>query len=73
MGLSRGARGALVIASKARCGPIPLRLAYVTLRGIGAGSVGAGSVPHNYTKGDTLNYLDAFAEGLGTGCPEVIR
>ena len=68
MGLSRGARGDLLIASKARCGPIPLRLAYVTLRGIGAGSV-----PHNYTKGDTLNYLDAFAEGLGTGCPEVIR
>ncbi len=28
MGLSRFARGALVIASKARFGPIPLRLAY---------------------------------------------
>jgi hypothetical protein len=35
MGLSRCARGALVIASKARCGPIPLRLAYGVLRGIG--------------------------------------
>ncbi len=35
MGLSRCARGALVIASKARCGPIPLRLAYLwALRGI---------------------------------------
>ena len=28
IGLSRFARGALVIASKARCGPILLRLAY---------------------------------------------
>jgi hypothetical protein len=28
MGLSRFARGALVFASKARCGPIPLRCAY---------------------------------------------
>ena len=35
MGLSRCARGALVIASKARCGPIPLRLAWWGLRGIG--------------------------------------
>ena len=35
MGLSRCARGALVIASKARYGPIPLRLAYGALRGIG--------------------------------------
>ena len=34
-GLSRCARGALVIASKARYGPIPLRLAYLALRGIG--------------------------------------
>ena len=33
--LSRFARGALVIASKARCGPVPLRLAYGVLRGIG--------------------------------------
>jgi hypothetical protein len=29
MRLSRGARGALVIASKARCGPLPLRWAYL--------------------------------------------
>ena len=29
IGLSRCARGALVIASKARCGPIPLRWAYL--------------------------------------------
>jgi hypothetical protein len=36
MGLSRFARGALVIASKACCGPIPLRLALV---GCSAGSV----------------------------------
>jgi len=35
MGLSRCARGALVIASKARFGPIPLRLACWGLRGIG--------------------------------------
>jgi hypothetical protein len=35
MGLSRCARGALVIASKARCGPIPLRRAYCGLRGTG--------------------------------------
>jgi hypothetical protein len=35
MGLSRCARGVLVFASKARCGPIPLRLAYWALRGIG--------------------------------------
>jgi hypothetical protein len=35
MRLSRGARGDLVIASKARSGPIPLRLAYGALRGIG--------------------------------------
>jgi hypothetical protein len=34
MELSRFARGTLVIASKARCGPIPLRLAYGALRGI---------------------------------------
>ena len=34
MELSRFARGALVIASKACCGPIPLRLAYGALRGI---------------------------------------
>jgi hypothetical protein len=34
-GFSRGARGVLVIASKARFGPIPLRLAYGALRGIG--------------------------------------
>ena len=43
--LSRCARGALVIASKARSGPIPLRLAYGALRGIGpalAGNVGTG-------------------------------
>ena len=33
--LSRCARGALVIASKARCGPIPLRWAYGGLRGTG--------------------------------------
>ena len=36
MGFSRCARGALVIASKARYGPIPLRLALV---GRSAGSV----------------------------------
>jgi len=35
MGLSRCALGILVIASKARCGPIPLRLAYEALRGNG--------------------------------------
>jgi len=35
MGLSRFARGVLVIASKACCGPIPLRWAYGGLRGIG--------------------------------------
>ena len=35
MGLSRFARGALVIAFNARCGPIPLRWAYGMLRGIG--------------------------------------
>ena len=35
IGLSRVARGALVIASNARCGPIPLRWAYGVLRGIG--------------------------------------
>ena len=36
MGLSRFARGALVIASKARCGPIPLRFWRIwALRGIG--------------------------------------
>ena len=35
MGLSRVARGALVIASKACSGPIPLRWAYGALRGIG--------------------------------------
>jgi len=29
MGLSRFARGALVIASKARSGPVPLRFAYL--------------------------------------------
>ena len=33
MGLSRCARGALVIASKACYGPIPLRFAYLWLRG----------------------------------------
>jgi hypothetical protein len=35
IGLSRCARGALVIASKARYGPIPLRLAFWALRGTG--------------------------------------
>ena len=35
MELSRCARGALVIASKARSSPIPLRWAYGALRGIG--------------------------------------
>ena len=35
MGLSRGARGDLVIASKACSGPIPLRWAYGGLRGNG--------------------------------------
>jgi len=35
IGLSRCALGILVIASKARFGPIPLRLAYGALRGIG--------------------------------------
>ena len=35
MGLSRCARGVLVFASKARSGPIPLRLAYGALRGNG--------------------------------------
>jgi hypothetical protein len=35
IGLSRCALGILVIASKARCGPIPLRWAYWALRGIG--------------------------------------
>ena len=35
MGLSRCARGDLVIASKACCGLIPLRLAYWALRGNG--------------------------------------
>ena len=35
MELSRGARGDLVIASKACSGPIPLRWAYGALRGIG--------------------------------------
>ena len=34
-GFSRCARGVLVIASKARCGRIPLRLAYGALRGTG--------------------------------------
>jgi hypothetical protein len=34
MGLSRCALGILVIASKACCGPIPLRWAYGGLRGI---------------------------------------
>jgi hypothetical protein len=37
--------GFLVFASKARCGPIPLRLAYGVLRGIGpalAGKLGGG-------------------------------
>ena len=33
MGFSRCARGALVIASKACYGPIPLRFAYLWLRG----------------------------------------
>jgi hypothetical protein len=35
MGLSRSARGALVIAFNASSGPIPLRWAYGALRGIG--------------------------------------
>jgi hypothetical protein len=35
IGFSRCARGILVFASKARCGPIPLRLAYGALRGNG--------------------------------------
>jgi hypothetical protein len=44
IGLSRCARGVLLFASKARFGPIPLRLAYGALRGTGpvlAGNVGA--------------------------------
>jgi hypothetical protein len=45
LGFRAVARGFLLFASKARCGPIPLRWAYCGLRGIGpalAGNVGAG-------------------------------
>jgi hypothetical protein len=50
MGLSRCARGVLGIASKARCGPIPLRWAYLgdRLSGWGRGNGAGGQLRMNW-------------------------
>jgi hypothetical protein len=78
MGLSRGARGDLLIASKARCGPIPLRLAYGALRGIGPalaeearGRMGLSRVARGALVIASKARSGPFPLPLRAGCPRV--